>query len=311
MAEPPAPEAPPTTAPEQPQQYPSWATDLEDLNLFPDLHFVATNAPTAQIDPDDYHSLHQFSTICEMLGHMLRGDSKYTTISPKDKLHILAITQGILGKLSSVGQFVLKRSYPPFVRGGAHRNRVHRAEEDEDLDNEYEGRGAVEHRARQPAAHESFLQNCAWLGMVTLRSKSFTMLPFLQSCLDTECHYYQPRFDTRTHTNTGGHVHVLYRLVNYFVGKYNDIVDILCSTPFIGVDSASGLLNVLNRLGPQYDLHFSTPLIDSDTAHATALRFMARLKDCTDDDLKMRYKQNEKSLEPLWFELQKLCFSNF
>ena len=93
-AEPPAPEAPPTAVPEQPQ-YPPWANDLEDLNLFPGLNFVATNAPTAQIDPDDYHSLRQFSTICEILGHMLRGDSNYTTISLKDQLHILFITREI------------------------------------------------------------------------------------------------------------------------------------------------------------------------------------------------------------------------
>lgn len=32
-----------------------------------------------------------------------------------------------------------------------------------------------------------------------------------------------------------------------------------------------------------------------------------RLKQCTENDLKMRLKKNEKSLEPVWFELQKLC----
>ena len=93
--------------------------------------------------------------------------------------------------------------------------------------------------------------------------------------------YYKGKYDAHqrrwlnSNTMTGLRVH------SYLVGRYDDIVATLCADS-VGVDAARSLLSTLNNLGPPIDdgKQQQPEGVDRERAHAAAVRFMGRVKNC-------------------------------
>jgi hypothetical protein len=271
--------APQSGQPEPPQvPLPPWAVDLQDKNLFPNLQIIAQLGTKKNQSRPSNTSLKEMTLVVTILKNMVRAEDIYSTISKHDIEHIIRITREIVKNIIvGLGCNVLNTEYPP-------------------------------ERNNRNTLHVNYLKECCMLSStLLLQHYEMSMVPFLKQCLDPDSNYYRPHFDERTRRTIQGRSDICIMFTDYFITKYSSILSVLCSTPFIGVDQSSDLLHLLNLLGPENE-KYGNEMVSSDTAHEAALQFMERLKIAvSEDDLKMRYKDNEKSLAPLWFQLETLC----
>ena len=277
--EPPAPSAPPTTLPQPP-----WAVQLEDQSVVPVLHEIEQTVRGLKINSNNVLTLTRMVESIEQLRSILFERE----LSRNDTTHILQTTTPVCQRISLLGRLILKNSYANWVDPSS-------------------SSSSSSSSTRGPL-HEQYLRLCVWFSVHLITEFQNTcMSAFLILCVDSDCNYYRAQYDVRTRVSSTSREQALMIFTDYVASKYESIVDTLCSTPFIGADNAGDILTLLNQLGPQCTTYSCPHLVDSDTAHAAAVRFMTRFKECTDDDLKMRLKKNEKSLEPVWFQLETLC----
>ena len=270
MSNPPA----PSTATHPPQR-PSWAKTLSaELNFtWITLLQEVSDVMNEKLYPNDDNSLNNVAWSCGNLLKFLRDPS----ICPEDTTIVLQLTRKIRRQIAGFVQSVLKRQYPQMHNG-------------------------------QQENHEELLCQFVRLSAQLFSENEVDLTETLLIVLDENQNYYTSQYDHHTRRNDNGRVELHEKFIYYMIDKYPSIVQTLCSTPFIGVDNASAVLNLLNKLGPNQSNHqYNFDTISSQVAHASALQFMNCLKECTENDLKMRLKKNEKSLEPLWFQLEKLC----
>eukprot|EP00946_MAST-07B_sp_MAST-7B-sp1_P001451 g1451.t1 len=126
---------------------------------------------------------------------------------------------------------------------------------------------------------------------------------------DMSTTYYKGSYDAYRRTWLNSNAFTGLRIHKYLLGRYDDIVATLCADKWVGVEAARYLLSTLNNLGPLTDdgKQQQPRGVDRERAHAAALTFMERVKHCLSSDLKMKFKRNERSLKPLFFQLERLA----
>ncbi len=264
------PPAPPTTAEGAAPKPPSWASRLEDQTL------VGMVAPL----------LRWVSTT----KHFLKNEDPHLIRLNKTTLHLVKVLKLTLGQPDQeVVDQLLKTC---IKKAGGYLLKV--------VKNAYR---PLRHGEDPHCADECITSAASGFRQLILRRDvSWSVLGL--ALANSKSQYFAGVWDVWLRQTKNGNPRTGMRVVEYFVMHYQSIVDCLCAEEWVGVTAAGTLLNMLHELGPD---RAGRNGVSRDTAHEAAQRFMARFRQCSEDDLKMKFKRNEKSLVPIFFNLENLA----